>query len=39
MAEMRAQNLASALELLTPQQREKFAKMKGAKIDMDLSKF
>jgi len=22
---------------LTPQQREKFAKMKGAKIDMDLS--
>ncbi len=38
LAEMREKNLQSAVQVLTPQQRKKFEKMKGPKINMDLSK-
>ena len=37
--EVRAKVLTKALETLTPEQREKFEKLKGAKIDMDSSEF
>ena len=38
LADMREKHLASAVQVLTPQQREQFAKMKGPKINLDLSK-
>jgi DNA-binding transcriptional MerR regulator len=38
MADMRAKHLEAALQVLTPQQRKKFDKMRGPKINMDLSK-
>jgi phosphate starvation-inducible protein PhoH len=38
LVEMREKNLESAVQALTPQQRKKFEKMKGPKINMDLSK-
>jgi len=31
---MQKENLAKALEILTPQQREKFEKLQGAKVDL-----
>jgi DNA-binding transcriptional MerR regulator len=39
MADMRAKHLEAAVQVLTPRQRQKFDKMRGPKIDMDLSKF
>jgi hypothetical protein len=38
MADMKAKHLEAALEVLTPQQQKKFDKMRGPKVDMDLSK-
>ncbi len=38
-AEVRGKILKKALETLTPEQREKFEKLKGAKIDMDFSDY
>ncbi len=38
LADMREKHLQSALQVLTPQQRKTFEKMKGPKIKMDLSK-
>jgi len=38
LAEMREKNLEAAVQVLSPPQRKKFEKMKGPKINMDLSK-
>ena len=38
MADMRAKQLEAAVQVLTPPQRKKFDKMRGPKINMDLSK-
>jgi hypothetical protein len=38
MADMRAKHLEAAVQVLTPPQRKKFEKMKGPKVNMDLSK-
>jgi Spy/CpxP family protein refolding chaperone len=38
MAELRKEDNAKALEILTPEQREKLEKMKGAKVDIDFSR-
>ena len=38
MADMRAKHMEAAVQLLTPQQQRKFEKMKGPKVNMDLSK-
>jgi Spy/CpxP family protein refolding chaperone len=37
MAEMRKETMDKAIEVLTPPQREKYEKLKGAKIDIDFS--
>jgi Spy/CpxP family protein refolding chaperone len=37
--EARGKVLKKALETLTPEQREKFEKLKGAKVDLDASEF
>ena len=37
MEEARKEAMAKALEILTPEQKAKLEKMKGAKIDIDLS--